>query len=180
MRWIGARPLRRAAAVRETSERGYGNQPYEHWDREHDAGGPGVEPLSLQPRWEERHDDSGKPEERRVKGCEPPGEPVGSIAGSEALPSNRHPGDRASQVRRPRAPLARAYRSAWRGGTDRFHGIYRRTGCGIKPCVQYDQIRGCGAVRGTARNALSVVCPGFIRTQIMNSRRNLPQRFGAY
>jgi hypothetical protein len=46
MRWIGARPLRRAAAVRETSERGYGNQPYEHWDREHDAGGPGVEPLA--------------------------------------------------------------------------------------------------------------------------------------
>jgi NAD(P)-dependent dehydrogenase (short-subunit alcohol dehydrogenase family) len=26
---------------------------------------------------------------------------------------------------------------------------------------------------------VSVVCPGFIRTQIMNSRRNLPQRFGA-
>ena len=51
MRWIGARALRRAAAVRETSERGYGNQPYEHWDREHDAGGAGVEPLSLQPRW---------------------------------------------------------------------------------------------------------------------------------
>ena len=29
------------------------------------------EPLSLQPRWEERHDDSGKPEECCVKGCEP-------------------------------------------------------------------------------------------------------------
>ena len=26
---------------------------------------------------------------------------------------------------------------------------------------------------------VSVLCPGFIRTQIMNSRRNLPQRFGA-
>ena len=51
------------------------------------------EPLSPQPRWEERHDDSGKPEECCVKGCEPPGEPVRSIVGS---PRNWHPGDRAS------------------------------------------------------------------------------------
>ena len=26
---------------------------------------------------------------------------------------------------------------------------------------------------------VSVLCPGFFRTQIMNSRRNVPQRFGA-
>src|SRR4029077_11327652 len=78
---------------------------YEHWDRQHNPGGTGVEPLCLQPRWEERHDDSGKSEECRVKGCESPGEPVGPIAGPEALPSNWRPGDRASGVHRPRAPL---------------------------------------------------------------------------
>jgi NAD(P)-dependent dehydrogenase (short-subunit alcohol dehydrogenase family) len=27
---------------------------------------------------------------------------------------------------------------------------------------------------------VSVLCPGFIRTQIMNSRRNLPQRFAGF
>ena len=185
MRWIGARPLRRAAAVRETSERGYGNQPYEHWDREHDAGGAGVEPLSLQPCWEERHDDSGKPEESRVKGCEPPGEPVGSIAGSEALPSNRHPGDGASQVRRPAPPPRALIEAHGEGGqivsTASIAGLvagsnpaYNMTKCGVVALSE-----GLRVTLAPRAIGVSVVCPGFIRTQIMNSRRNLPQRFGA-
>src|SRR6202165_2569494 len=37
-------------------------------------------------------------------------------------------------------------------------------------------LRGTLAPRGIG---VSVLCPGFIRTQIMNSRRNVPHRFGA-
>ena len=78
-----------------------------------------------------------------------------------------------------------AHRIARRGRADRFHGFHGRADCGSRPCVQYDQygvvalsegLRVRLAPRGIG---VSVLCPGFIRTQIMNSRRNLPQRFAS-
>ena len=77
----------RAPAVGKAREEWNRDEPHEHRSGEHDAGGAGIEPLRLQPDREERHDDSGKDEHRRIECCEPRGKAVRCVT---VLGTRRH------------------------------------------------------------------------------------------